>query len=445
MFLYWAMVEVLYQNDKQFLEDKIDVVSYFLAQPEYDQYALKHEILNVPFVLSNSIYSYYVRVINHKNQTIFETPGMKKTLSEADFFSPTQLHLKNNTKYSTWWFSPHGDKYLLMQSKMILDKKNNEVWLIQAALDVSYQHASLEQYRKNAIAVLLLGELFALIIGYLIANRSLSRLYSLIKVTKKISASSLHQRISTSAWPKELHELGLAYNQMLFRIEKSFSQLTQFADDLAHELRTPINNLMGQTEIALSDPAMQAEHKQVHESNLEELQRISQIIENILFLARAENPKLELKKVKLEVHDEIAVIAEFYAAIVEDKNIQLSIDGCASLMANQVMFRRMISNIFSNALKYTLAGGSICFYIKEINDQVEIIIRDSGVGIGQEHLPYIFDRFYRIDSARSAYAGNVGLGLSIVKSIVQLHRGSISVTSKLNYGTTITMRFPTDK
>jgi two-component system heavy metal sensor histidine kinase CusS len=427
LFLYWSMLNILYQNDSRFLSDEIRLVQYLLQKKPYNKLLLKHEINVAPFVLRKSFYHYFIRVIDQNNQIMFETPGMKSALDGADFFN----------KKKHWWYSKKGDKYLLMESNARFGEK------IQAALCVSYQHAAIEQYRKRAVAILIIGELFAILIGYIIARRGLYRLRMLTHITRKITAASLHQRIKAHTWPKELRKLGLAFDQMLDRIETAFSHLIQFSDDLAHELRTPVNNLMGQTEIALSCDASKEEYQHTLESNLEDLQRISHIIENLLFLARAENPQLAINKTLLKAHDEIAVIIDFYQAMADDKKIKITCEGSADLHANQVMFRRMISNLLSNALKYTKENGLIQIFIKETPDNlVEIIIRDNGIGIAAEHLPKIFDRFYRVDPARSHATGSTGLGLAIVKSIIDLHHATISIHSEPEKGTIFILLFP---
>ncbi len=439
IFLYLGMISFLYQNDKQFLADEIDVVQYLLGS-DLDQSALKHEVRDVPFVLAHSMYHYSIRVIDHNNQIVMQTPGMRDALKAADFFNKTSTNIG---KRDQWWFAPNGDKYLLMEVVSQNKQSGNGVWMVQAALNVSAQHAIINLYRQRAMTVLVVGELFAIFIGYLIARRGMRRLYDLTEATKAITATSLHQRIDTESWPKELRQLGRAFNQMLDRIEVAFSHLTQFSDDLAHELRTPVNILMGQTELALTQESSPEEYAQLLESNLEELQRISHIIENILFLARAENPQIDLKKIQLDVHHEVNKICEFYQAMADDKNIHVNCRGTACLMANQVMFRRMISNVLSNALKYTPANGKINFSIREIDDEkVEIKLQDTGIGIPAEHLPSIMKRFYRVDPSRSHDTGSVGLGLAIVKSILFLHDGELDITSELGQGTTITLTFP---
>ena len=296
--------------------------------------------------------------------------------------------------------------------------------------------------RKYLIIALFISAIASLLLGFYITQRGMRSLYLLTNRVKTITVTSLHQRTDPDSLPKELKTLAIAFNQMLDRIECSFVRLKQFSSDLAHELRMPINNMIGETEIVLSGNHSITEYQQVMMSNLEEYQRVSHMIENILFLSRAENPQLEIQKTLLNIHDEIACICEYYEAMAEEKNISVTHEGKASMHGNSIMFRRMISNLLSNALKYTPENGWIRFSISSDNNQIKITLSDNGIGIASEHLPKIFDRFYRVDSARSQQSGGTGLGLAIVKSIVDLHRGKIDITSELDAGTNISIIFP---
>lgn len=432
IFLYWAMVNVLHQNDRQFLLDEIQIVQYLLERN--DTNTLQHEIVLVPIALKNSIYHYSIRILDPNNKIIMDTPGMKDSLYGA---RTVFKQAKDDVVQGKWWTAKNGDVYLLLQSSV---KLSNQDWTIQAALDISDQHIMIVKYRERALKVLITGVLFSLLIGYVIAKKGLRRLDELTETTKNITTLSLHQRINSKHWPKELRKLGRSFNDMLNRIEVSFSQLTQFSDDLAHELRNPIHNLINETEVVLAKTHSLQDYRQVLELNLEEFQRIYHIIENILFLARTENPQLNLSKERLDVNKEIAVICDFYQAMAEDKNITITCEGGGRMWANQVMFRRMISNILSNAIKYTEKNGSVHFHVNETPSEIVICLKDTGMGIDAKHIDKIFNRFYRVDSSRTDH-GSVGLGLAIVKSIAALHQGMVSISSQLGRGTEISIVF----
>lgn len=437
VFLYWTMLDTLHDADHQFISAEIDILQYLLDTKPDDLGALKQEVNESPYALRNSVYRYYIRILDNQSNLIIETVGMKNALRGIDF---RNTKIGSLDKISFWAQSLNGDNYLLMESTVIAKKKS---WLIQAALDVSYQQSLINNYKIRVVSALIIGVLFSILLGYVIVQRSMRRLEDLTETTENITSTSLHQRSDPLLWPKELRTLGIAFNQMLDRVEASFSRLKQFSGDLAHELRTPISNMMGETELALLHASSVEDYQKVLESNLEELHRISHLIENLLFLAHTENPQLDIKKVLLKADEEIAVIAEFHQAMAEDKNINITCHGKAALHANPVMFRRMINNILTNALKYTERNGEIEIAITELDNQkIQIAIKDNGIGIAAEHLPNIFNRFYRVDSARSQASGGVGLGLAIVESIVDLHQGSISITSRLGVGSTVFIVLP---
>jgi two-component system heavy metal sensor histidine kinase CusS len=437
LFLYFTTLHIMHHANEQFLSDEIDVLKNLLENKPDNLLDLKQEVSEPAYMETNSEYRYYIRILNKNKKTLIETPSFENVLHNADFFNHPVLFKKEHVH----WTSKENRKYILMQSTANIGKTQEKI-TIQVALDISYQQYVINKYSQILIATLFVVTFIAILLGYWIASRGMRSLYHLTEITTQITATSLHQRINPKFWPKELNNLGLAFNQMLERIETAVLHLTQFAGDLAHELRTPINNLMGETEIALSSVRSVAEYERVLESNLEELQRISQLIENILFLAHTENPKLALKKESTHIANEIRLIIDFYQAIMDEKRITITQTGDAIVSVNLLMFRRALSNILSNALKYTPTDGTIHFNIKTLDHTIKITVRDNGMGIASEHLPYIFHRFYRVDSARARAAGGIGLGLAIVKSIIDLHHGSVYVESELEKGTTFTICLP---
>jgi len=433
--LYWESIDILYRANYQFLADEVDTIQYILQNKSLNHDEIKHEIIEASTKPENSINHYYIRLINAAGNKIIESPGLSAILP----LNKTITKLSDNANKTIYrWYFNKGTRYLITQAPIVLE--NNHPGIIQIALDVSYQHSVFNDHKIFIIAILA-SALCSLLLGFFITDKGIRSLYELTAAAEKITATSLHQRIDPKSWPKELETLGVAFNQMLDRIEASFVRLKQFSSDLAHELRIPINNLIGETEIALSPPHTIDEYQQVLISNLEEFHRITQMIENILFLSRAENPQIELQKTNIHVQDEILFICEYYQAMAEEKSIRISSDGNARLRFNLIMFRRMMNNLLSNALKNTPPGGQIHFNISSSPHQTNINISDNGIGIASEHLTKIFDRFYRVDTARSQQSGGVGLGLAIVKSIVDLHQGTIVITSELGKGTHVSLSF----
>ena len=188
---------------------------------------------------------------------------------------------------------------------------------------------------------------------------------------------------------------------MLDRLEDSFNRLSQFSADLAHELRTPINNLRGEAGVALSQARTPEEYRRTLESSLEEYARLSRLIDNLLFLARADGPMISIARTPCDAQKAIEVVREFYEALAEDRGVEVVCGGEAILEADPVLFRQTISNLLSNALSYTPRGGKVSISVQRQDDRtVEVSVNDTGCGIPAEHLPKIFDRFYRVDPAR---------------------------------------------
>jgi two-component system heavy metal sensor histidine kinase CusS len=298
-----------------------------------------------------------------------------------------------------------------------------------------------ECYEK-IIITLLVGSLCAVLFGHFIARKGLNRMREFEDKMEKITANSLHERINLNEWPKELKNFGKKFNTMLDRIQVSFIQLSQFSSDIAHELRTPVNNLRGITEIALSKEKYSDEYKQILEKYMNEYHHLSKLIENLLFLARSDHGQLTLKKETINAQEEILNICDYYRAIADENKIELSCVGNAKLSADPTHFKRIISNLISNALKYTQPNGKISIHIESMDPWAKISIHDTGVGIADEHITRVFDRFYRVDSSRSSQSGGLGLGLAIVKSIVDLHNGNIVLESKLDSGTSVYLQLP---
>lgn len=296
---------------------------------------------------------------------------------------------------------------------------------------------------KRVLVVLLVGSLAAIVMGILVTHRGLTKINEFSKKIDMISADFLNQRIAPSMWPVELKKLAGKFNMMLDKIQSSFNQLSDFSSDIAHELRGPIHNLMGVTEVALTNDSLPEKYRHILDSYMNEYTHLSKLIENLLFLARTDHGQIEIDKKIINAKTEINHVCDYYQAMADENRVELTCHGEADIAADPVLFKRIISNILSNALRYTPNDGRINIAIIPVNaGYAKITIQDSGVGIADSCLPKIFDRFYRVDSSRTLQSGGMGLGLAIVKSIVDLHRGKITIDSKLNSGTAVTLLLP---
>ncbi len=227
---------------------------------------------------------------------------------------------------------------------------------------------------------------------------------------------------------------------MLARSEDSFTRLSQFSADLAHELRTPIANILGEAQVTLTRDRAPEQYRETLESAIAECERLSGIVDNLLFVARADAAREPIERKLFDGRVAAEKIATFYRTVAEDRHVTINCTGDGELYADPVLFERAVSNLVDNALRFTPDGGAIQIAFAVGAARSEVTVTDNGAGIAPEHLPRVFDRFYRADSSRSSHGA--GLGLALVKSIVDLHGGSTRIESQIGRGTSITLIFP---
>ncbi len=435
-FLHWALTSNLEREDNQFLADKVHVLRAILGERPADSSALEEEVKweGVTFRFTK----YYARVLDRHGRSLIETSGMGDVLAVSLFPSPVgveQLPRKGVSRALA------GRSYLMMAARARTG--NGRQRIIQVALDMSRENDLIADYRKKLALVLFLGILLSAGFGVASARRGMRPLQEITRKAQLITSSQLHERVDAARWPRELTALAQALDDMLDRLEDSFGRLSQFSADLAHELRTPINNLMGEAEVALSRARSAEEYRQVLESGLEEYARLSHTIDSLLFLTRAESAKMQIARETLDLRQEFETVREFHDAVAAERGVETSCTGDARIGADPTLLRRALSNLLGNALQHTPPGGKIVLSATGLPDRsAEVRIADTGCGIEPQHLDKIFDRFYRADSARSANSPGTGLGLAIVKSIMSLHGGTVAVHSEPRRGTTVTLRFP---
>ena len=321
------------------------------------------------------------------------------------------------------------------------DRRANKV-LIVLTLEADEALDLLDRYKRTLLLTMLASGMTAALIGFIIARRGLRPLHAMAETASEISASQLQKRLNVADAPAELKELAGAFNGMLGRLHNSFDRLSDFSSDLAHELRTPINNLMGQTQVVLSRTRNAEEYRSVLESNMEEYERLAGMISDMLFLAQADNAQQPLHAELLDLTTELDKIAEFYQMLADERGVSIIPGGSATITADRILLQRAIGNLLSNALQHSPQNSEVHAIISTSDVGVELSISNHGPGIPNEHLQKIFDRFYRINNVRSRSDTGSGLGLAIVKSIMTLHGGRVSVESKSNRLTTFTLHFP---
>ncbi|KPC11396.1 Heavy metal sensor histidine kinase [Pseudomonas syringae pv. maculicola] len=336
--------------------------------------------------------------------------------------------------------SVHGHKILMGYREIRL--KTGQDILVRLSMDRESDSTLLHAYLKSTFFIL---PLILLLVGFgvwWVVRRALRPLRAFRKVTALISARDLSHRMKIKGLPDELRDLAHAVNFMLHRLDGDVQQLAQFSDDLAHELRSPMNNLMGKAQVTLSRPRPSEEYKQALESCTEELERMSRMISQMLFLASVSQPAAPLPLEVIDLGEEAEKVAELFSSSAEDRDITLQVHGAAKVSGDKLMIQRAISNLLSNAIRHGLAGSIITITLDTHEDEVWLAVRNAGDGIDAEHLPRLFDRFYRVHVSRARQQGGTGLGLAIVRSIMSLHEGQVTVQSEPGQFTTFNLIFP---
>lgn len=431
LFLYNVLVHDLTIQDKKVIANEFAIVKNVLIQHRGKVIMLDPQ--------SNERKAYYIRVLDRTGQILLETPDMSLQFNRSDFAPPPESGGISAPKT----VKSIDNRYYMTQTSSVIIPGNKPYHLtIQMALDTEHHHEIKIEYQIRLALIIFFGIFISAILGMFIAYKGMKPLRRVTSSIQSINVNQLHSRIDPSDSPAELTALVEAFNALLTRIERSFNQLKQFSADIAHELRTPIHHLMVETEICLSATRTIDEYQETLQSSLEEYSRLGQLIDRLLFLARAENPETAIKPSTIDIEQEFNALLEFYQLACEDKNMQLRALGSGKLSADPILFRRAVNNLLTNAIKHTDENGKINLIASE-NEKYHIIkVIDSGVGIDSEHLPNLFDRFYRVDYARSKQSGGHGLGLAIVKSIMDLHKGKVEVTSTPNQGSIFSLYFP---
>ena len=305
----------------------------------------------------------------------------------------------------------------------------SDVVLVGIAMDKREDDTILLHFRLAALLAWLLASAAAAALGYFVARRGLRPLQRMGTAAARIRAESLGERLDAENAPLELQELARSFNAMLERLDQSFRRLSDFSSDLAHELRSPLSSLMLQAQVALGKPRNEAQLRQVLESGLEELERLSRMANDMLFLAKAEHAGHLLKREPVALEEEAAKVFDYFEALASERGVRLELRGKGRVLADRSMMRRMIANLVSNAVRYATPASAVEVTCEQTGTTPALMVTNEGVELLPQDRERVFDRFYRVESSRSGSAEGAGLGLAIVKSIIELHGGHIGVES----------------
>jgi two-component system heavy metal sensor histidine kinase CusS len=376
----------------------------------------------------------WIRILDSQGRTYAETPGMDRLLP-PEIFPPPQ---KSASAVRSLKDYRRGAK--LFSLIALNEESGGQAYTLQVAQDRSSDERVERNFAVLFIIVLSGSVLASAFIAVTVTKRSLRPLGEMTQSLERIGPSHMKEPLAPSDWPRELQPLAIAFDDMLKRLDDSFTRLSQFSADLAHELRTPIANMMGEAQVALTRERTAAEYRETIESTVGECERLSRIVDNLLFVARVDAAREPIARKRFDARKAVEKIAAFYQTIADDRHVMISCSGEGQIYADPDLIERAVGNLLDNALRFTPENGSIQIALSERDGDFVVAVSDNGCGIASEHLPRVFDRFYRAESSRSS--DGAGLGLALVKSIVDLHRGSATIESNVAQGTTVKLIFP---
>jgi len=438
--LYLVLRTELERSTDLFLADKLHVLRTMLRERPNDYDALREEIELES--AARRYQQFFIRLLDDRGVPILTTPGMAEKLNLAELAGRT----RGSSGHSISITGRDGKIFRVTSASAEVGSPPTRSDTIQIAIDVSLEEALLARYRFWFWAVLLATSLLFPLMGHWIARHGIRPVEEIAATARRITSTNLRERIGAEGYPLELASLAGTFNKMLDRLEDSFERISRFSADIAHDLRTPVNNIRGEAEVALARARTVDEYREVLESSLEEAVRLSELIGDLLFLARAESPLTELRLEKVNVGELLAAVRDYYEGAAADGAVSLTaLEGTQPVTADldRSLMLRAVSNLVSNAIAHTPKGGSVTMAVSATGPEIHIDVSDTGRGIPLEALPRVFDRFFRVDPSRSQISGGTGLGLAIVQSIMTLHGGTAEITSELGRGTTVTLRINT--
>jgi two-component system heavy metal sensor histidine kinase CusS len=425
---YWIVVRHAFAEDNVVLADKVDGL-----QTSFEQRGgLAAVAAEIDAAGSRQRAPFMVRVLDPAGATIGQTTGME-TLLPANIFPPVASR-------ETAAPSEHRVDGKLFALTTRHAHAGGQQFTIQVAQDRSSDEQVERKFGILVLVVLSGSILASILIAIPVTRRGLRPLEEMKRSLERIGPTHLNERVAPANWPRELQPLAIAFDEMLKRLDDSFTRLSQFSADLAHELRTPIANMLGEAQVALSRDRSAAEYRETIESTIGECERLSGIVDNLLFVARADAATEPVERIRFDARAAVEKIAAFYETIAEDRHVAINCSGQGQISADPALFERAVGNLVDNALRFTPENGSIQIALAEHTNDFEVAVSDNGSGVAPEHLPRVFDRFYRAEPSRGS--DGAGLGLALVKSIVDLHGGTARIQSEVGRGTTVRITFP---
>lgn len=366
-------------------------------------------------------------ILGENNQVIYASTGPDLTVFVAD---PPDT-ASGNSQVHPWKYGGHSYRVLISHVAEHTATVNVKPNTLAIAVQIDYHLQFLDHFHQALWAMILASIVIMSVMSWIAVRQGIAPLHNIVAQIRHISVDELNTHLDPESMPVELRDLAASFNDMLERVRGAFHRLSDFNADIAHELRTPVTNLMTQTQVALSRARTIDEYREILYSNIEEYEHMAQLVGDMLFLAQTDNQPISKNVSELDLNEVVKSLFDYYEGWAEERGVTLTLKGNITVPGDRTMLQRAIGNLVSNAIRYTPAGESVRVELGTTRDGgTSVIVENPGPDIPPEHLPKLFDRFYRVDPSRQRDGGNTtGLGLAIVKSIVEAHGGGVTVVS----------------
>jgi two-component system heavy metal sensor histidine kinase CusS len=402
------------EQDREQLAGKLELLAHILQQVW-----LPEDLSGLPRRIDEALVGHHdiaLQVTGAQGAVLYATP---------DITFPAAITTASGDALPQW--QQHGQLWRASAATLPTGIDGMPPLGVAIAIDATHHELFLERFRRTLWLFIAAAAALTGLLGWWSVRRGLAPLRAMVDETAGVTASQLDRRLDAEAVPAELAELARALNDMLQRLQDAFRRLTDFSSDLAHELRTPVSNLVTGTEVALGRARSADEYRDLLASHLEEYERLSRMIADMLFLAQADNGLVIPRREAVDLARQVRELLDFFDALAAEKALALHVDGSATVTGDTLMLRRALANLLSNAIRHAPENGSVCVRITGNGSGARIDIENTGEPIPAEHRARIFDRFYRADPSRHRHGEGAGLGLAITQAIARAHGGDITL------------------
>ena len=416
---------VLSTVERHFIEQDTDELRSMVEAVEHALLDLNEDYTALPVLLASAVaghHGVFYEVRNAQGESLFRSNAFDFTSVTATLTPQEVIDL---TSTYLWHV---GDS--VYRGVFTLRQVEGVDYQIISAIDMEFHREFLESFQDSLWLILLAAGAITLFAAWVGVYQGLRPLRGVSDSVRAVQTNKLDTRLDIDSVPVELQDLVHSFNQMIEQLELGFSKLSHFSDDIAHELRTPLTNMITQTQVGLSKARSDADYRELLYSVLEEQERLTKMVNDMLWLAKTENGLVKLSTAPINIHDEFLSLFDFFDALAEERQITLNINAHNSLvLGDRDLLRRAFSNLLANAIAHSPKQSEINVSLHDEGGDCIIVVQNQGQDIAPEHWARIFERFYRVDPSRQRHAEGAGLGLAIVKTVMEAHAGAINVES----------------